>query len=225
MLSLAVLRYTPHISILMDIILKYFNDLTPLQIERLSLLDGLYREWNAQINVISRKDIDNLYERHILHALALVKVVNFKPNTSVLDLGTGGGIPGIPLAILCPEVRFMLIDGRGKKIKVVQEIAAALDLKNVTAQHIRAEELHNRKFDFVISRAVTTLDKLLPWSRHLLREKQINAMPNGLFAYKGGRLKEEITALPHYEYTETYPISNYFDEDFFIEKSIIYVQG
>jgi len=209
----------------MEIIQKYFKDLTDLQQERLTLLHPLYTEWNAKINVISRKDIDNLYEKHILHALALCKVLSLKPGTRILDLGTGGGIPGIPLAIMYPEVDFTLIDGKHKKITVVNEIVQALDLKNVTGIQGRAEELKKQKFDFVIARGVTTIDKLVGWTRRLMKEEQINALPNGLLAYKGGKVKEELTLLPKFEYHETYPIKEYFEEEFFKEKYVIYVQG
>ncbi len=209
----------------MEIITKYFTELTDLQLERLALLQPLYAEWNAQINVISRKDIDNLYEKHILHALALCKMMSFKPNSKILDLGTGGGIPGIRLAIMMPEVDFTLLDGRGKKITVVNEIAEALDLKNVTGVHGRAEELKKQKFDFVIARGVTTIDKLVIWMRRLMKEEQINTIPNGLIAYKGGQIKKELDLLPKYEYHETYPISDYFEEPFFEEKYLVYVQG
>lgn len=209
----------------MEIINKYFTKLTPLQAERFAALGPLYTEWNEKINVISRKDIDALYERHILHAMALSNVIKFKAGADILDLGTGGGIPGIPLAILFPETNFTLLDGRGKKITVVNEIAAALDLKNVTGIHGRAEEIKKTKFDFVVARGVAGLDKLLPWTRKLLKTTQQHAIPNGLLAYKGGKIKSEIASVGKHEYIETYPIKEMFEEPFFEEKYILYVQG
>ena len=188
----------------------------------------LYTEWNAKINVISRQDIENLEERHILHSLAIAKVVRFKPDANILDLGTGGGFPGIPLAIMFPETTFTLIDGTGKKIRVVREIADALGLKNVTALHARVEELKtNHQFDFVLSRGVTTLDKLLSWSQRLLRKKHSHTYPNGVIALKGGDLRAEIKALPGKgdTYTEVFPIQDFFREAFFAEKYVVYVQG
>lgn len=214
----------PQPALPMDIIKKYFPQLTPTQIQRFEQLQPLYREWNQKINVISRKDIDNLYERHILHSLVIGKLYSFLPNAEILDLGTGGGFPGIPLAILFPETNFTLIDGTGKKIRVVEEIKAALGLKNVKAKQIRAEEL-KQHFDFVVSRAVTQLDQLIIWSFRLLKKKQRHAIPNGLIALKGGKVQAEIKALPHKEYVEVDPISNLFEEDFFKEKYVVYVQG
>lgn len=206
---------------------QYFPDLTPLQRERFGRLPALYSEWNAKINVISRQDIDNLEERHVLHSLAIAKAFHFLPGAHLLDLGTGGGFPGIPLAILFPEVRFTLADGTGKKITVVREIAQALDLSNVTALHSRAEDLKPGSFDFVVSRAVAPLDKLLAWSQRLLKRKQQHAYPNGIIALKGGNINPEINALPGKgkEYTELFPIQTWFSEPFFEEKWVVYVQG
>ncbi|MEM8526696.1 MAG: 16S rRNA (guanine(527)-N(7))-methyltransferase RsmG [Bacteroidota bacterium] len=209
----------------MQIIHQYFPNLTPIQVEQLEALQPLYEEWNSKINVISRKDIDKLYERHILHSMALGILLRFEEDAEILDLGTGGGMPGIPLAILFPDVKFTLIDGTGKKIKVVQEIIKAIGLKNAHAQQVRAEELKGKKFDFVVSRAVAALDKLIPWSKRLLKRKQRHAYPNGLFALKGGNIQAEIDALPFPEYTEIFPLSELFDLDFYEEKYLVYVQG
>lgn len=207
----------------MDIILKYFPDLTDLQKEQFEKLGSLYSEWNQKINVISRKDIDNLYPNHILHSLAIAKKVDFKPGTEILDLGTGGGMPGIPLAILFPEVKFTLVDGTRKKIRVVNEIIDAIGLKNATGIHIRAEEL-KQKFDFVVCRAVTTLDKLYNWSLRLVHDNQKHGLPNGLITLKGGNVKQEIKSLPKGNYTETWPVIKVFPEYFFEEKVMVYVQ-
>ncbi len=212
----------------MKLITKYFPELTSEQLARFEQLDPLYREWNDKINVISRQDIDNLMEHHVLHSLAIAKVLPFKPESQVLDLGTGGGFPGIPLAILFPETHFVLVDGTGKKIRVVQEVADALGLSNVTAIHGRAEDIKmNGQFDFVLSRGVATLDKLILWSQKFLKKKHIHILPNGILALKGGNLSAEIRELPGKgkEYTEVYPIRNYFREAFFDEKSVVYVQG
>lgn len=207
----------------MESILRYFPDLTELQLEQFRQLEPLYREWNDKINVISRKDIDNLYEHHILHSLSIAKVVQFKPKARVLDLGTGGGFPGIPLAILFPETSFTLIDGTRKKITVVTEVAQAIGLNNVTALHVRAEELKGQ-FDFVVTRAVALLEKLVPWSFRLIKEKQQHALPNGLLALKGGKMREEIKALGRGSYVEVFPITDFFEVPYFEEKSIVYVQ-
>jgi len=209
----------------MEQILKYFPDLTAQQQAQFQQLLPLYKEWNSKINVISRKDVDQLYERHVLHSLAIAKVVQFNEGSSVLDLGTGGGFPGIPLAIFFPKVQFMLVDGTGKKIKVVQEIANALQLKNVTARQARAEELKGHRFDFVVTRAVAVLNKLMPWTQRLYKTKQLHGLPNGLIALKGGQLDAEMKDLPKGFYTEKYPIKNFFEEDFFEEKQVVYVQG
>lgn len=209
----------------MELLLKYFPHLSDLQSVQFEQLNPLYRDWNEKINVISRKDIDNLYLHHVLHSLAIAKVVTFKPGAAVLDIGTGGGFPGIPLAILFPETNFTLVDSIGKKIKVVQEVAAAIGLENVTALHQRVEDFKKPQFDFAVTRAVTTLDKLYPWSSRLIKNKEQHVLPNGLIALKGGSLKEEIKALPRDSYTETYPLSDFFKEDYFQEKFAVYVQA
>jgi len=212
----------------MELINKYFPNLSPEQKDRFDQLEPLYREWNDKINVISRQDIENLAERHVLHSLAIAKVIQFLPEAQILDLGTGGGFPGIPLAIFFPETKFVLVDGTGKKIRVVQEVTDALGLENVTAIHGRAEEIKmNGQFDFVLSRGVATLDKLLSWSQRFLKKKHIHILPNGILALKGGNLSTEIRELPGKgkEYTEVFPIRNYFREEFFDEKSVVYCQG
>lgn len=209
----------------MKIIHKYFTELTERQIEQLAALQELYREWNAKINVISRKDIDNLYERHVLHAMSLALVTDFKAGAHVLDLGTGGGMPGIPLAILFPEVHFTLIDGTRKKITVVQAVAEAIGLENVIAKQARVEEWKGQKFDFVVTRAVARLDKLIPWTQRVLKDKQVHPYPNGLFALKGGNIQVEIEELPNEEYIELFPLTDLFEEEFYEEKFLVYVQG
>lgn len=212
----------------MDLISKYFPALTDIQVAQFTQLGPLYQEWNDKINVISRQDIENLMERHVLHSLAIAKVISFQPGAKLLDLGTGGGFPGIPLAILFPEVEFVLVDGTGKKIRVVQEVAQALGLHNVTAIHARAEELKmNGQFDFVLTRGVTTLDKLMVWTQKFLKKKHLHVLPNGLLALKGGDIHREVLELPGKgkEYTEVFPIRNFFKEAFFDEKAVVYVQG
>jgi len=212
----------------MSLLDKYFPNLTSEQRARFERLVPLYEDWNAKINVISRQDIEHLQERHILHSLAIAKVFQFNPGAHLLDLGTGGGFPGIPLAIFFPETKFTLVDGTGKKIRVVQEVAEALGLKNVTAMHARAEELKmNGQFDFVLSRGVATLDKLLLWGQRLLKKKHLHTYPNGIIALKGGDLQAEIRALPGKgaSYTEAFPIRKFFEEEFFEEKFVVYVQG
>jgi 16S rRNA (guanine527-N7)-methyltransferase len=208
----------------MEIIRKYFPALDERQINRFQHLEALYSDWNAKINLISRKDIGNLYERHVLHSLAIAKVIQFKPGASILDIGTGGGFPGIPLAILFPDVQFHLIDGTMKKIKVVQAVLDALGLENVLAQQTRAEDMKGTRFDFVVTRAVAELPLLKQWSARLLKTKHQHAMPNGLFALKGGNVKAEIKALPKGEYVEAFPISSFFEEAYFEEKFVVYVQ-
>jgi len=198
----------------------YFPELSTQQREQMTRLHALYSYWNAQINVVSRKDIESLYERHILHSLAIAKFIHFQPGAAVLDVGTGGGFPGIPLAILFPQTNFHLVDSIGKKIKVVQEVASALGLTNVRATHIRAEQV-KEKYDFVVSRAVTRLKEFYPWVRHAFKKKDVHAIPNGILYLKGGDLAEEIaeSKLP----AELYPISTYFNEEFFETKYIVYI--
>ncbi|NLR56709.1 16S rRNA (guanine(527)-N(7))-methyltransferase RsmG [Chitinophaga polysaccharea] len=179
----------------MEIILKYFSDFTPEQLSQLGALKGLYEEWNEKINVISRKDIDALYEKHVLHSLSIAAIADFQPGTQILDLGTGGGFPGIPLAIFFPEVQFHLVDSIGKKIKVVQGVAEALQLKNVTAAHSRVEDIKNRKFDIVVSRAVAPLADLWRWSKPVLKKSAVpgKQFEKGLICLKGGDLAQEIS--------------------------------
>lgn len=200
---------------------KYFSDFSDIQLEQLGKLDELYRDWNSKINVISRKDIDNLYVRHVLHSLSIAAFTTFSNGSRVLDLGTGGGFPGIPLAIFYPDVEFYLIDGTRKKIRVVEEISVALGLSNVQARQIRAEEVKDR-YDFVVSRAVAPLDQLVLWSRRLISHKEKNAIPNGLIALKGGAIDNEIKALPRGSYVEKEPIRQYFPEPEFLDKYLIY---
>jgi 16S rRNA (guanine527-N7)-methyltransferase len=202
------------------IIQHYFKDLTDKQIAQFDQLYDLYSFWNAQINVISRKDIDELYERHILHSLGIAKFCSFKPGESVLDVGTGGGFPGIPLAILFPQTAFHLVDSIGKKIKVVTEVATALGLENVKASHLRAEQVSG-KFDFVVSRAVTKLIDFYPWVQGKFNKESKNAIPNGILYLKGGDLQEEIEESKLK--AELYPLSAYFKEEFFDTKFVVYI--
>jgi 16S rRNA (guanine527-N7)-methyltransferase len=206
-------------------ILKYFPKLTLEQQNQFAALLPLYTEWNEKINVVSRKDIENLNLHHVLHSLAIAKITGFKDGSSILDLGTGGGFPGIPLAILYPSVSFLLVDSTAKKIRVVQEVATALGLKNVEAQHIRVEDIKGVQFDYVVTRAVTSLDQLFRWSRRLIKTKHINALPNGILALKGGNIREEVKALGKGQYVEITNISKFFEEAYFQEKVVAYVQG
>lgn len=203
-----------------DIIQKYFPDLNPTQIKQFDQLFELYQNWNAQINVISRKDIDELYERHILHSLGIAKVCQFLPGTQVLDVGTGGGFPGIPLAILFPEAQFLLVDAIGKKIKVVNEVAQTIGLKNLTATHSRAEQIH-QNFDFIVSRAVTQLKDFYPWVKGKFKKESKNSLPNGVLYLKGGDLKEELNA-SQLKNIKLYSLSEYFAEEFFQTKFVVY---
>jgi len=204
----------------MEILTKYFPDLTGQQMDQFGRLGTLYEEWNSQINVISRKDIEQLYERHVLHSLAIAKVIQFKPETTVLDVGTGGGFPGIPLAILFPETSFMLIDSIGKKIKVVNEVASALNLTNVTAEHIRVEEV-KQKFDFVVSRAVTAFPRFVTMVRTKVSSKSNNDLPNGILYLKGGDFEEEIE--PFRKLIQVYELQSFFQEEFFETKRLIHM--
>ncbi len=204
----------------MDIIKKYFPELTEKQIMQFDLLQDLYKEWNDKINVISRKDIDQLYERHILHSLAIAKVIKFKPNTSILDVGTGGGFPGIPLAILFPESNFHLIDSIRKKIKVVQEISSSLKLQNVSSEQIRAEKVID-PFDFVVSRAVTAFPSFYNWVRTKIKKESYNDLKNGILYLKGGDLNEELKKFQ--SRITSFQISEFFTESFFETKKVIYL--
>ncbi|MBC8051733.1 MAG: 16S rRNA (guanine(527)-N(7))-methyltransferase RsmG [Sphingobacteriaceae bacterium] len=203
-----------------DIIYKYFPELTELQKQQFNQLEELYRFWNAQINVISRKDIDSLYLHHILHSLGIAKVMPFLPGEKVLDVGTGGGFPGIPLAILFPDTHFHLVDSIGKKIKVVQEVSTAIGLQNLVSTHARAEQI-NDNFNFIISRAVTQLKDFYPWVRGKFAKKPLNKLPNGVLYLKGGDLTEELKDSKLKEVL-LYPLSEYFEEDYFETKYVVY---
>jgi len=199
---------------------KYFPELHQRQVEQFAMLGDLYSEWNKRINVISRKDIDHLYERHVLHSLAIAKVISFAPEARVLDVGTGGGFPGVPLAILFPETHFHLIDSIGKKLTVVNAVAEALKLQNITTQHIRAEQL-TEKYDFVVSRAVTSLSAFLPWMKDKFLQRNLHSLPNGMLFLKGGDLAAEL--LPYRDRATVFPINDFFSEPFFEEKKVVYI--
>jgi 16S rRNA (guanine527-N7)-methyltransferase len=200
---------------------KYFPDLSSDKIDKLKALEQLYSYWNDRINVISRKDFDNFYTHHVLHSLAIAKYIDFKPETNILDIGTGGGFPGLPLAILFDDVNFTLVDSIGKKIKVVKEISSALEIKNIKAIHKRAENVEG-KFDFVLSRAVTKLERFLPWIENKISRTSKHKIENGLIYLKGGDIKEELAAINKKYYIKS--ISDYFTEDFFKTKLIVYVK-
>ena len=204
----------------MNKIQQYFPQLTAEQLHQVALLDELYRDWNAKINVISRKDIDNLYEHHVLHSMAIAKMINFRPGTRILDFGTGGGFPGIPLAILFPECQFKLIDGTGKKIRVAQEVAQAIGLKNCEPTHLRGEE-EKGKYDFVVSRAVMPLPDLVKIVKKNIAKESHNALPNGVICLKGGNLESELQ--PYRKIVETAELSQWFNEEWFKEKYVIYL--
>lgn len=205
----------------LEVITQYFSDFSETQLQQLLLLDEVYKNWNEKINVISRKDIDQLYERHVLHSLAIAAVMDFAGSPDIIDIGTGGGFPGIPLAIMYPDISFHLVDSIGKKLKVVNEVATALRLKNITTQHIRAEEIKGRKFDFAISRAVAPLKDLWRWSKPLLRDQRtMQSFKNGLVCLKGGDLTAEIAESRLKPYT--WKLDEVFDREYFKEKYLLY---
>lgn len=208
----------------MELIHKYFPDLSTGQYDQFEHIGKLYREWNEKINVISRKDIDNLYLHHILHSLVIAKFINFKENTEILDLGTGGGFPAVPLAIFFPEANFTAIDGTRKKIAVVNEVKEAAGIKNITAIQMRAEE-HKKQYEFVVTRAVAKIGKLKEWTSKLIDpENQRHALPNGIIALKGGRVKNETIELTKKDYFEIHPLVKYINESYYEEKYILYLQ-
>ena len=204
----------------MNIIQKYFTNLTGLQAEQFAQLEALYNDWNAKINVISRKDIQNLYEHHVLHSLGIAKVVNFKDGTTVMDLGTGGGFPGIPLAILFPNVQFHLVDSIGKKVRVANEVATSIGLKNVKFSHVRAEEI-KEEYDFVVTRAVMPMVDLVKVARKNISKEQHNAVPNGIIALKGGELAGEIASMKNI--STVWELSDFFEEEYFETKKVVHV--
>jgi len=204
----------------MNEILEYFPHLTDKQIEQFKALQALYEDWNQKINVISRKDISNLYSHHVLHSLAIAKAINFKDGTTIMDFGTGGGLPGIPLAIMFPNCKFKLIDGTGKKIMVANEVIKAIGLTNVVAEHIRGEE-EKGKYNFIVSRAVMPLPDLIKIVKKNISKEQNNALPNGVIVLKGGNTEGEIHE--HKKLAEITPLSNWFKDDWFKEKSLIYI--
>ena len=206
----------------MDEIRKYFPTLSAKQLEQFEMLQPFYEEWNAHINVISRKDMDSFYERHVLHSMAIAKVVKFKKGTSILDIGTGGGFPGIPLAILFPKANFHLVDSIGKKIKVVENAIGYLGLKNAKAEQIRAEQIH-KSYDFVVSRAVTALPKFNQWASYKVRQKNgFNDIPNGILYLKGGEFAEELKEVKRP--SKLYPISDFYDGEFFETKYVVHIR-
>ncbi|MCW5520123.1 16S rRNA (guanine(527)-N(7))-methyltransferase RsmG [Aureitalea sp. L0-47] len=203
----------------MDLILKYFPELTPEQHEQFAALSSLYQDWNLKINVVSRKDIDELYLRHVLHSLGIAKIETFLPGSKILDVGTGGGFPGIPLAILFPETHFHLVDSIGKKIKVVEEVAEALELENVTVTNDRVENVSGQ-YDFIISRAVARMETFVRWVKPRIAKKSNHNLKNGILYLKGGDLTEELVDFPK---ATVIPLSNYFEEDFFDTKSVVHL--
>ena len=203
----------------MEKLLTYFPTLSDLQKQKLQELQGLYADWNRKINVISRKDIDALYERHVLHSLGIAKIISFRPNANVLDVGTGGGFPGVPLAILFPETNFYLIDSIQKKIRVVEAIAKAIDLNNLKANYLRAEDVEGQ-FDFVVSRAVTQMPRFVGWVKNKISTLQQHELANGILALKGGDLTAELQDYPN---AKVYPLNRYFHEQFFATKAVVHL--
>lgn len=203
----------------MDLILKYFPDLSEIQLKQFEALEDLYKDWNAKINVVSRKDIDELYLRHVLHSLGIAKVIQFANDSSILDVGTGGGFPGVPLAILFPNCNFHLVDSINKKLKVIDSICETIELKNVKTTHSRVEAI-DETYDFIVSRAVTAMPEFTKWVKGKIAKKQQNQLKNGILYLKGGDLTEE---LKKYTTVEAYMLSDYFDEDFFETKKVIYL--
>jgi len=204
---------------IMELIEKYFPDLTELQKHQFEALQNLYKDWNLKINVVSRKDIDELYLRHVLHSLGIAKVIHFSPGTKVLDVGTGGGFPGIPLAILFPETQFTLVDSIGKKIKVVNEVIQGLSLQNVTAHHTRVEEFHGQ-YDFIVSRAVARMDAFTRWTKGKIHPRSKNNLKNGILYLKGGDLSEELAGFPK---AQVFLLSTFFEEPFFKTKKVVFL--
>ncbi len=207
----------------MELLLKYFPKLSEVQQKQFEQLLPLYIEWNEKINVISRKDMEEFYLHHVLHSLAISKFIQFAPNSHILDLGTGGGFPGIPLAILFPEVNFTLVDSVGKKLTVVNDVAEKIGLTNINTKHIRAEQL-KEKYDFVITRAVASFDNLINWTQNLFSKTHLNAVPNGIIALKGGNIKQEIREAHRKVYFEFVPVNKYFDDVYYEGKVVVYVQ-
>lgn len=205
----------------LELILKYFDDFSPAQISQLAALDELYREWNAKINVISRKDIDSIYLHHVLHSLSIAAIAGFEPGTTVIDIGCGGGFPGVPLAIFFPKVKFHLVDSIAKKLKVVEAVCEGAGISNITSQHTRAEDIKNRKFDYAISRAVAPLKDLWAWASPLLKKDHSKPLPNGLICLKGGDLAQEI--FESNLRPKMMPVHKIFPEDYFEEKFILHV--
>lgn len=205
----------------MEIILKYFSDFDEKQLQQFSALEELYKDWNSKINVISRKDIDSLYLKHVLHSLAIAAVTPFEPGTKIMDIGTGGGFPGVPLAIFFPEVQFHLVDSIGKKLRVIDEVVEAIGLTNVTTQHTRAEEIKTRQFDFVVSRAVAPLKDLWRWAYPVIKKGDKQELSNGLICLKGGDLVQEIAESP--VRPRMIPLDEVFEEDYFQEKYLLHV--
>lgn len=205
----------------MDQILKYFPDLTDIQIERFTKISELYKDWNAKINVVSRKDIDEIYLRHVLHSLGIAKVQPFLPGSKIIDVGTGGGFPGIPLAILFPETEFHLVDSIGKKIKVVEEVAAGLELENVTAFNCRVEDLDKTgAYDFIVSRAVAQMESFVRWTKGKIAKESKHPLKNGILYLKGGDLTDELAK---YQTAKIYELNQYFEEDFFDTKVVVHL--